>query len=114
MKHNLFSSETDNFLVIDIMTSELDMYNYSNLSSTMTNILNNTIKNYVIIDFKKVVYMDSSFISTLVNIQKDLNSNNKKLFLSSVNEEIIQIFKIINLYSFFNIKENKKNAFSSI
>lgn len=83
----------------------------------LSNSFNNSIhliSNGAVIDLSLVESMDSSSIASLITFHKKLQDNNKKLFLVSINETILDVLKIMDIDSYFSIRENLEDALKEI
>lgn len=107
-------SVKENYITMDILANELDLYCSTEISKLIIENINKHNKSNIILDIEKVTYMDSSFISRLIDINRKLNTENKKLYLTSVNEDVMAIFNIANLHQMFNIMKSKEEAINSI
>lgn len=62
---------------------------------------------YILIDFKKVTFMDSSGLGGLVQGLKTIRSVNGRLFIMSLNEQINMLFDLTNMGQVFEFVEDK-------
>ncbi|MBE9222370.1 STAS domain-containing protein [Cyanobacterium stanieri LEGE 03274] len=62
---------------------------------------------YILVDFKKVTFMDSSGLGGLVQALKNIRSANGRLFLMSLNEQIKMLFELTNMGQVFEIVQDK-------
>lgn len=88
----------DHFLIT--LCGEIDLYT--------KNILEEVLKKYtlnknLIFDFEKVTYMDSSGISVLLLLKKNLDDE-RTIRIINVGKNILKIFEIIGLNRFFHCK----------
>ncbi len=67
-------------------------------------------KNQLIISFKKVEYVDSSFLGALVSILKKLLPLQGKLVLIEMNTEILNLFELTRLDKVFALEKSLDNA----
>lgn len=58
----------------------------------------------ILLNFSNTFRIDSAGIGSLVKLQNKLKD--KEIILYNMNQEIIEIFEITELYEFFNIKNN--------
>jgi len=63
--------------------------------------------NIVLIDLKKVTFMDSSGLGALVLILKTLRASSGRLFLMSLNDQVKMLFELTNMGTLFDIVEDK-------
>ncbi|ADY51940.1 anti-anti-sigma factor [Pseudopedobacter saltans DSM 12145] len=66
----------------------------------------------IIISFKKVTYIDSSFLGALVSILKTLLPVKGKLVLIDVNSNIYSLFEITRLNKVFIVEDSLETAIS--
>ncbi len=63
---------------------------------------------YILIDLKKVNFMDSSGLGALVLILKTVRTAGGRLFLTSINEQIKMLFELTNMDKVFEIISDKE------
>jgi len=88
--------------------NELDSYNGEELKNYVIDVVGNV--NAVIINFSKVSYLNSSGLRELIQILKLMKENEKSLFLTNVNEEIMKIFVSTNLNRLFSLYATNEDA----
>jgi len=107
-----FNSEKTEFgekhIEILYPVNELDSYNGEELKKYSGDVLHGV--DAIIINFSKVSYLNSSGLRELIQILKLLKENNKALFLTCVNSEIMKIFTSTNLTRLFNICDTNEDA----
>ena len=64
----------------------------------------------VIFDFSDVKFIDSSGVGLLITFLKELNKRKISIKLCSLNKDLKNIFKKLNVFSFFEIYENCEEA----
>jgi anti-anti-sigma factor len=64
---------------------------------------------YILIDLKKVSFMDSSGLGALVLILKTVRTAGGRLFLTSINEQIKMLFELTNMDKVFEIISDKED-----
>lgn len=62
----------------------------------------------ILIDLKKVSFMDSSGLGALVLILKTIQANEGRLFLMSINDQVKMLFELTNMTQMFEIVESKE------
>lgn len=62
----------------------------------------------IIVDFKKVSFMDSSGLGALVLSLKTVRSSGGKLFLCSINEQIQMLFQLTGMDRVFEIFSSRE------
>jgi stage II sporulation protein AA (anti-sigma F factor antagonist) len=74
--------------------------------------INQEIKNNpnnILIDFSNVSFIDSSGLSVIIGVFKQLNSLNKKLELCGLQEQPIELFELTQLHKLLTIIDNSNN-----
>lgn len=59
---------------------------------------------HIVIDFKKVEYIDSSFIGVLIQIHRKAQNRKTNLVFINVNENIKSLFHLTKLSSIFQLE----------
>ena len=75
----------------------------------LENIVNNSIKKMVI-DFEKVMFIDSSFLSSLVTALKKINEFGGDIKITSLEPPVRLMFELTRLYHVFEIFETVDEA----
>ncbi|HEY3395734.1 MAG TPA: STAS domain-containing protein [Lacipirellulaceae bacterium] len=88
----------------------LDETTLEQLSSDLLEMLNKTTEERVILDFRNVKFMSSSFLGKLVQVHKKSVEFKVKLKLCSIDSEIRQVFKITRLDRLFDIESDEASA----
>jgi anti-anti-sigma factor len=88
----------------------LDETTLEQLSVDLMEMLNKTTEERVILDFRNVKFMSSSFLGKLVQVHKKSMEFKVKLKLCSINSEIRQVFKITRLDRLFEIESDEASA----
>jgi len=87
---------------------EIDSYNGDEMKIHIRS--NIDTSDAVIINCSRVTYLNSSGLRELIQILKNMREVSKPLYLTSVNEEIMKVFKSTNLNRLFNIHESNDDA----
>lgn len=88
----------------------LDETTLEQLSTDLMEMLNKTTEERVILDFRNVKFMSSSFLGKLVQVHKKSMEFKVKLKLCSIDSEIRQVFKITRLDKLFDIESDEASA----
>ena len=88
----------------------LDEVTLEQLSTELHEMLNKTTEERVILDFRNVKFMSSSFLGKLVQVHKKTMEFKVKLKLCSIDPEIRQVFKITRLDKLFDIESDEASA----
>jgi anti-sigma B factor antagonist len=97
---------------IDVITIEEKEANLSNSDKFKELILEeiNAGSRKIIISFKQVEYLDSSFLGALVAVLKALLPYNGKLILTDMNDDIVNLFQLTRLDKIFILHNDLENA----
>jgi anti-sigma B factor antagonist len=88
----------------------LDEVKLEQLSTELLEMLNKTTEERVVLDFRNVKFMSSSFLGKLVQVHKKTVEFKVKLKLCSIDPEIRQVFKITRLDKLFDIEADEAAA----
>jgi anti-anti-sigma factor len=88
----------------------LDEAKLEELSRELTELLNRTTEERVILDFRNVKFMSSAMLGKLVQMHKKAGEFKVKLKLCSIDPEIRQVFKITRLDKLFDIESDEASA----
>jgi anti-sigma B factor antagonist len=64
----------------------------------------------VILDMKRVRYMDSSGIGELMNVWSQLQNQGVKFFLTNVNSKVYDLMSLTRLITVFNIYDSNEDV----
>jgi len=76
----------------------------------LNELLGRTEEEKVILDFRSVEFMSSSFLGTLVQFNKSCKEYKIQLKLCSISANIRQVFKITKLDKLFEIEKDDESA----
>jgi anti-anti-sigma factor len=88
----------------------LDEVTLEQVSNDLLEMLNKTTEERVILDFRNVKFMSSSFLGKLVQAHRKTVEFKVKLKLCSIDSEIRQVFKITKLDKLFEIEADEAAA----
>jgi anti-anti-sigma factor len=88
----------------------LDETKLEELGRELTELLNKTTEERVILDFRNVKFMSSSMLSKLVAVNRKAGEFKVKMKLCSIDPEIRQVFKITKLDKLFEIEADEASA----
>jgi anti-anti-sigma factor len=94
------------YLIFDVLC-DITNDNSVELKDFILSHLNKKFRN-VVLNLKKVVYLNSFALSVLLRISKDLKSMKYSFFLMNVPSSVIALLKVTQLLSFFNIIESEE------
>lgn len=95
----------ENALLVWVENAIIGMNCYS-LRAAIQKALRDTDVQRVIINMEKVPYADTAGMGLLANLQKQLIRDNKKLILYRVIPRLNKIIEIMNLDTFFEIRDH--------
>lgn len=96
-------------LVIVIENKEANLSKAENFKELVLEDISNGARNLVI-SFKNVEYLDSSFLGALVAVLKNLLPLKGKLVLTDLNEDILNLFVLTRLDKIFNLESNVEES----
>ncbi|MET3113869.1 anti-sigma B factor antagonist [Pedobacter sp. CG_S7] len=92
-------------LIIVIENKEANLSKSEQFKELVFEEITNGARN-LIISFKNVEYLDSSFLGALVAILKHLIPLKGKLVITDLNEDILNLFELTRLDKIFNLQTN--------
>ena len=108
---SLDSYSKDGILTVVFQDSRiLDEAKLEQLSTDLTEMLNKTTEERVILDFRNVKFMSSSMLGKLIQINKKAGEFKVKMKFCSIDPEIRQVFKITKLDKVFEIEADEAAA----
>jgi anti-sigma B factor antagonist len=99
--------EKGNFLILKIEQKKLGVENIVSVKKSIIEAMN-TPKNYIVVDFSQVEYLDSSGMGMLLSIQK--KSQGKELRLCGLNSTVLNLLKLTKLDTIFKIYNSVDEA----
>ena len=106
---NIKRQNIDEFLVLTIVDKDANMTKSDYFKEKVMEDIEKGTKN-IIISFECVEYIDSSFLGALVAILKKLLSENGKLILIELNNDIRNLFELTRLDKIFDLKNSLETA----
>ena len=107
----ILDQENKSYKVVEIEDEKLDSSNSTNFKKEMLEIVKN--KESVIIDLMNVEFIDSSGLGCLIALHKNL-SPGQALILCGIGQSVDKIFELTCLNAVFNLKQDIKEAVSSL
>lgn len=87
IKINYYDTEDKRYIELP---ETIDVYTHIQVKDKIIELLKDTEKSPVL-NLEKMVFIESSGISVIVTIQKLLEDENRKLYLTNLNESIIEV-----------------------
>lgn len=106
---NLSKEKVNNILIISIEEKEANLSKADHFKQLVSAEIEKGERN-LIISFKNVEYLDSSFLGALVAILKHLIPLKGRLVLTDLNGDIENLFELTRLNKIFNLKQDLKTA----
>lgn len=106
---NLSKEKVNNILVLSIDEREANLSKADHFKQLVSEEIEKGERN-LIISFKSVEYLDSSFLGALVGILKHLLPLKGQLVLTDLNDDIQNLFELTRLNKIFNLKNDLKTA----
>ena len=82
-----------------------------NTIGEFTSILNKLIddgSNFIVLDFEKIIHIDSSGIGGLIEITRNIKTAKGKIYWVNISQEITEILEITQLTEFFQIFKSEE------
>ncbi|RUM71798.1 MAG: hypothetical protein DSZ09_02420 [Sulfurovum sp.] len=99
---NIKTSQVNQYTKVSIEADRLDVANMQTMKEEIQDILNNHHK--IILDLSAVSFLDSSGLSILISILKQLNKvEDAQLKLCGLNPQPYELMQITQLYNVFDI-----------
>lgn len=87
---------------------KFDIIHMQEIKREINQVITNNPNN-ILIDFSNVSFIDSSGLSVIIGIFKQLNTLNKKLELCGLQEQPIELFELTQLHKLLTIIDNCNN-----
>jgi len=99
----------NNSLIADIQLKEANLANSEQFKAELVSLINNGNK-FVIVNFERVTYVDSSFLGALVSALKLALNNGADIAIVGLNNDIRSLFQLVRLDKVFRIYTNTQEA----
>ncbi len=100
----------DSFSVISISIEEIDFIKTPKLSAEIVKKLEEIDYPNVVLVFDGLYYIDSTGMSSLINISRTMSERKREMVLVCGNSRIIQLFGIAKMGTYFKIFNNMEDA----
>lgn len=94
----------EGYLAVELELKEASLATADQFKAEMV-LLIDTADKYFIIDFKKVDFVDSSFLGALVSALKYAMTKNADIAVANLNKDIDNLFRLIRMDKVFKIYE---------
>jgi anti-sigma B factor antagonist len=103
----------DGEIAIIEITGEIDLYNSDEFKSLLAELIEK--KQFrIVLNMKRVSYMDSTGIGILVHTLNRLERHKGKLFLAETEHSIQKVLRLTKLIDFFHMWESEAAAVAAI
>jgi len=96
-------------LLADIQIKEANLTKADGFKQEMQTLIEQGNK-YIIVNFEQVMYVDSSFLGSLVSSLKLAIANQAEIVICSLNKDIFNLFQLIRLDKAFKIYRSPDEA----
>jgi anti-anti-sigma factor len=103
---------TDNgsYFMLTLKIEELDFIKTPKFSEYMREKLNDISYPNIILDLENLYYIDSTGLSSLINISRKIKDNSNEMVVVCNSVKILQLFDIAKIGMFFKIFDTIQNA----
>jgi len=84
------------------------------LSSELNDLITDNLNISYLLNFKEVVYIDSSSLGVMIKALRLLKDNGKTLTLVYVNQQILKILDVLNMLTILPIEKTIEDAMKKI
>ena len=103
---------TQNTARIMEINGEVDMYSSPELRDVLLQLVDARAPT-IILDFRNVVYIDSSGIATLVEVLQETGKYDGKFILTNLSDKVMDVFELSRLDKVFDIYNSLEDALKS-
>ncbi|WP_423146205.1 STAS domain-containing protein [Rubrolithibacter danxiaensis] len=101
--------EFPTYLLAELNLKEANLVEAERFKNEMLGLINQGHKQ-IIVSFKNVAYVDSSFLGALVSSLKYAMSNQADISVVYLNKDIFNLFKLIRMDKVFKVHDNLPEA----
>jgi anti-sigma B factor antagonist len=105
----LKTKEEDGVIIAEIQIKEANLVLAEQFKKELLDLINMG-KNHIVLDFRNVEYVDSSFLGSMVSSLKMAIANKSDMAVIHLNKDIEDLFNLTRLNKVFNIYPNKRMA----
>jgi len=105
----LTTTKEKDLLVVTLTTKEASLKNSEEFKTAMSQFLEEGHKK-IVVDFRDVNYVDSSFLGALVSSLKLAMANHAEMFLSNLNKDVYNLLQLIRIDKVFTIYKDNEEA----
>jgi anti-anti-sigma factor len=100
----------DNYAVMSLKIEEMDFIKTPKFSELMHEKLEEIRYPNIILDLDNLYYIDSTGLSSLINISRRISDNNNEMVVVCSTTKILQLFDIAKIGMFFKIFNSVQDA----
>ena len=91
----------------------IDEPRIQSLGKELSDLINETTNNRIVLNFQNVSFMSSAMIGKLILFGKNCKNAGVELRFCNINENVEQVFQLMNLQKVFNISKDEDAAIKS-
>lgn len=110
---NFIKQTIDDVVVVNIELTEASL-NHSDEFKSFLYEVSDQQPPKLVLDMKKIEYMDSSFVGALVAGLKNVLSKGGEMALININDDVMSLFELTRLDKVFKISNNLQEAINSL
>ena len=107
-----FSKKEDKLIVL--LKGELDHHSAEEVRSKLDDFIEKEKLNFMIMDFSKVSFMDSSGIGVVIGRYKKLIQRQGTLSVINVNGNVKRVFELSGLFKIINVYDSLEQALTKM
>ena len=92
----------------------IDESRINGLGQELTDLINNSDNNKIILNFQNVSFMSSAMIGKLVLFGKQCKTSKVALRMCNINDNVEEVFNLMKLNKVFNIDKNEEVSLKKI
>lgn len=100
----------DTYSILSLKIEEIDFVKAPKFSEMITTYLDKVKYPNIILDLDNLYYIDSTGLSSLINISRKIRDNDHEMVVVCTSAKILQLFDIAKLGMFFKIFDSVENA----
>jgi anti-sigma B factor antagonist len=100
----------DTYSILDLKIEEIDFVKAPKFTDMITSYLEKVRYPNIILDLDSLYYIDSTGLSSLINISRKIKDNDHEMVVVCTSTKILQLFDIAKLGMFFKIFDSVENA----
>lgn len=103
-------SKHDTYFVMSFKIEEMDFIKTPRLSESINEKLESINYPNIILDLENIYYIDSTGLSSLINISRKVKNKNSEMVMVCSSAKILQLFEIAKVDMFFKIFNTMEDA----